>query len=438
MASGVKDLTGTVVAQIISACLAIAIQSCLAYFLLPEGRGSYAVCLIFSTLLSLVFSFGCETSLVYFVASKRLSISEAITYSFVIGSFVSIAAIFTGLAILELPFSFTYKATSGAFSLALIYIPILLFVTIYIQIITCLDQFPIYNLFIVLREINRLIFLLILVLWFSLGLKGALLASILSDSVMIFLILGFYRLRYNIKLVRPKLIRIKEILSYGIRFYLGRLSAMVNVQLGTIVLSFFATQEEIGLFSVAMALTVRVQMIPDAFSTVLFPRVANDQIERKNIVAQCTRINVIICCILLMIIALFAVPIVNILFSSAFLPCVHIIRILIIGNIARCAGKMFVPYLLGTNHPGVASISVAIGMSANILIMYFLLPVYGLSGAAISVSVASFISTALLTISFIHYSGLTIRDILDFKRTDWEPVWLIIPDKFKKLKITKR
>ena len=139
-----------------------------------------------------------------------------------------------------------------------------------------------------------------------------------------------------------------------------------------------------------------------------------------------------------MIIALFAVPIVKVLFSSAFLPSVPIIRILIIGTMARCAGKMFVPYLLGRNHPGIASISVAIGMSTNILLMYFLLPVYGLSGAAISVSVNYLISSTILTIGFIYYSGLTMRDVVDFKRSDWEPIWIIISDKFEKLKIAKR
>lgn len=435
MASGIKDLTGTLVGRIVSACMAIAIQSCLAWFLLPEGRGSYAVCLIFSTLLTVALSFGCDAAFIYFVASKRLNISEAITYSFVIGFFISITAMFTGLAILQLPLSFTSKATIGAFLLALAYSPVLLVANIYIQILTSLGQYTIYNLLIVLRELNRLIFILIFVVWFSLGVKGALLASILSDSVIIFLTLGFYRLRYNLKLVRPRLIHIKEILFYGMRYYLGRLSNMVNLQIGTIILAFFATKEEIGLFSVAIALTVKVEMIPDAFFTVLFPKVANDQMGRQNLVAQCARINGIICCILLIILAIFAMPIVKILFSSAFLPSVHLVRILIIGTMARCACKIFVPYLLGTNHPGIASISVAIGMSTNILLMYILLPVYGLSGAAISVSVNYLISSAILTISFIHFSGLTMRDILVVKRSDWEPIWFIISNKFEKMKI---
>jgi len=431
MASGIKDITSTFVGRIIGACIAIFIQSCLAWFLLPEGRGSYAVCLIYSTLLTMTFSFGSDTAFIYFLASKRINISESITYSFLIGSIISIAAVFTGLAILQLPLSFTSKATSGDFLLALVYCPVLLFANIYIQLLTSLGQFYTFGFFIVLRELNRLILILMFVVWFSLGVKGALLASIISDSVLIFIMLGFYRLRYRIKLVRPKLIHIKEILSYGIRYYLGRLSNLVNLQVGTIILAFFATKDEIGQFAVATALTVRVEMIPDAFFSVLFPRVANNM-GRQDLVAQCARINGIICAILLISLAILAEPIVNILFSSAFLPTANIIRIIIIGAIARCTCKIFVPYLLGTNHPGIASISVAIGLSTNIFLMYFLLPLYGLSGAAMSVSVNYLISSAILTIGFIYISGLTMKDIFVVRRSDWEQVWSFMVKYFKK------
>jgi len=432
MASEIKDITFTFIGRIVNAILVIIIQSCLAWFLLPDGRGSYAICLIYTTILTMLFSFGSDTAFIYFVASKRLNISESITYSILIGFVVSILSILIGFAVLQLPLSFTSKATPSDFHLALFYCPVFLLANIYIQLLTSLGQFYIYSILIVLREVNRLTFILIFVLWLSLGVKGALLANIISDFVMIFITLGLYKLKYHLNLVKPRLIHIRKILSYGMRYYFGRLSNLLNVQIGTIILAFFASKEEIGLFAVATALTVRIEMIPDSFFPVLFQRVANNKTDKLELIAQCARITGMICSTLLIILALFANPIIEILFSSDFLPSVNLVRILIIGTMARCVSKMFVPYILGTNHPGIASISVVIGLLTNIVMMYSFLPVYGLSGAAISVSMNYLISSLILTVSFIHLSGVTIQDLFVFRQSDWEQVYFIMKRYFKK------
>ena len=99
----------------------------------------------------------------------------------------------------------------------------------------------------------------------------------------------------------------------------------------TMVLAFFATREEIGLFAVASMLTFQATVIPDVISTVLMPKVAGDGVGKKELVAQCFRLTAIICGILLLVIAVFAEPIVVVLFSPKFIPAVLLIRILSIG-----------------------------------------------------------------------------------------------------------
>lgn len=422
MTSGIKDFTFTFSGQIIAVCLAIGTQSCLAWTLLPEGRGSYAVCFIFSTLLGIVFSIGCQTAFVYFVASKRFTISEAIIYTFMIGFVTSLAAICTGLIILQLPYSFTAKAPLRAFHLAIVYTPVALFANIFLQLLTSLGKFRLFAVLTILRELNRLVFVLIFVLGFSQGVEGALLASIASDTVIIILTLGFYLFKYKATWIKPKIYDLREVFLYGARYYLGTLSNMVNVQIGTIILALFASREEIGLFAVASALTLRVQIIPNSLVATLIPRVAGNQTNRQELVAQCARITGVICGILLLILVVFATPIVSILFSPAFLPSADLIRVLIIGVISRCACKVFVPYLLGNKRPGIVSFSVATGMVTNLLLMYLLLPVYGLTGAAISVTMNYLVSSAILAISFNRFSGLSMREIWFLKRSDWKPL----------------
>ncbi len=53
-------------------------QAMLAYTLLPEGRGSYAVCVVFGSLLGLLFSPGAQQGAQYFVAARQASVSQGV------------------------------------------------------------------------------------------------------------------------------------------------------------------------------------------------------------------------------------------------------------------------------------------------------------------------------------------------------------------------
>ena len=123
--------------------------------------------------------------------------------------------------------------------------------------------------------------------------------------------------------------------------------------------------------------------------------------------------------LILLLMAILAEPIVSVIFSPSFLPAVPFIRILAVGLIVRCMSKVLVPYLLGIDHPGQASFAVIAGVAANLGILWFLLPRVGVIGAPWGMTVGYFVSSIILLISFRHYSGLNLKQIFSFRRTDW-------------------
>jgi len=130
----------------------------------------------------------------------------------------------------------------------------------------------------------------------------------------------------------------------------------------------------------------------------------------------------VVVAILLAVLAIFATPMVSILFSPQFLPAVPLIRIIAVGILVRSAGKLFVPYLIGTNHPGIASVSVAAGMVTNLVLLLALMPYLGLMGAAVAVSVGYLVSSAILQIAFCRISGQRFRETWRFTVEDWRLV----------------
>ena len=81
MQSYAVDVKNIFLANVISAVAGLGIQGCLAWFLLPEGRGQYAACILFAALLSLACALGQEMANVYLVGSKKSTVSQALTQS---------------------------------------------------------------------------------------------------------------------------------------------------------------------------------------------------------------------------------------------------------------------------------------------------------------------------------------------------------------------
>jgi O-antigen/teichoic acid export membrane protein len=251
------------------------------------------------------------------------------------------------------------------------------------------------------------------------GVEGALSAVILTNAIMLLVLLGLLRKYHGLTWARPSLRRMAEAWSFGVRYYVGKISNLANIQIGTLIVAMFVGKEEIGVFAVAAGLVVQTETIPNVLGTVIMPRVAADAVGRPELVAQCARISAIACGLLLGILAIFTVPIVKILFSPDFLPAVLLIRIIAIGTLIRCASKVVVPYLIRQNHPGTASLAVFTGMGVNFGAMFWLLPVLGLAGAAVSMSMNYLVSSAILLIAFAWISKMPQREFWRFRKDDF-------------------
>jgi len=419
---GIKDVAYTFGGRIALLSIALVNQSILAWILGPGDRGSLAVCLIFTALLTLIFSVGCDVAAIYFVASKKFSISEGITHTLVFAAFISVSAMFAGFVAMQMPLSFFSKATPSDFYLALFLLPISLLSTILRSLLAAVREFGWLAISNITVSILDLVAIFLFVFLFSMGVTGALAANILVGLITIAGMVVFYRLKFNLKLVKPSLNKLRLMLGYGIRYYFGKISNQVNFQIGTIILAFFATREEVGFFALATLLMVRMMILPNTIGAVMLPRIASDEKGRPELVAQSVRLTGSITALLLIIVGIFAKPIIALLFSPAFLPAVPLIWILIPGIAVRGACKMFVPYLNGTNRPEISSLAVVYGALANLTLLAVFMPVMGMPGAAVAMVGGYLVGSVYLAINFQQLSGLGFPGTWFFRQRDWSMV----------------
>lgn len=419
MASGKKDTAFAFFGNVACAVLLIGTQSCLAWLLGPEGRGEYAICITLAMLLCVAFGLGVEMALVYYIGSRRLSLSEAVSAGLLWCLISSVAAIVIGFAITNLPLAFVEKAPLGALYLSLLLVPISLCDLIATRTLIGLGQIVMFSILRVVRSASVLVLTFTLIWFGKLRVHGAILALVLGSALEILVIFMLLVRRNGLEIVRPRPEVLKMVIGYGIRFYFGKLGRQLNLQFGTLVLAFLGTKSEIGLFAASMAIMSRVWMVPDTLNVVLLPRTTSKESGRPELVAKCCRLSIAFVFFIIILLLLFAKPLVVILLSRKFLPVVPLIWIIASGILVRSHAKVLASYFNGLERPGLNSLVILPGLITNVFLMPILFKLVGLPGAALAVTISYFVETALAVYWFNKVSGQDLSCLWRLKRSDW-------------------
>ena len=400
------------------------IQSLIAYFLLPEGRGSYAVCVTFAVLAGVIVTPGIDKGVTYNVVTGRMSVSRGVAVAMAISAAGTAVAAAVALPLIPTGYGFFSAADPFSFRLALILIPLTSAATAVEQLLVGLRGFGSLAGFWVLRAVVNLIALLILVVWMDMGVNGAIASFAAGQAFMMAACL--FRLRgYGLAGRLPSRSDLSMALNYGWRFHSARIAMAAEARIGVLLLGVIASTREIGLFDLALALMLQFGVIASMVGSVLFPRVTEDARSRPELVALCIRLVFASTLGAMAVFLALAVasPVVSIVFTKKFLPVVDLLIWLAPGGLAHASAAILATYMMGSNRPGALSAIIWIGIGANAAILFAAYPAFGLQGAAWGVS-GGFIARALLmAVVFHRASGEPVAAAWLPKRSDFVYAW---------------
>lgn len=426
MRSYVSDAATILTANILSTLAGLGVQMCLAWQLLPEGRGQYAACILFATLLAFSLALGQEMANVYFLGSKKISISEAMTQSICIGWVVSVVSCACGYGLTFTSMSFLDKAPLSAFYLSLICIPAIIFQMYLTRIFLGIGEIKTFTL---LTTIPRIIELLA-ILFFSLeklDVHTVIIIHAISEGLVALSGLFILMFKHSARFVRFRKTQLRQMLSYGFRFYLGKLASMTNVQIGTIILAFSAVSvKELGLFAAASALGSRVWLIAESLQTALLPRTSADPTGNPRAVTQCVRVCLLCSAVITILLMVFTRPVIALLLSPRFLPVATPLQILLPGIWIRTVPKILTAYFNGIGKPEINSLSIGIAVTLNIVLIYFFLPVWSLAGVAWAMTIAYTVEAMILSVAFVKLSGQPARQLFLVQQSDIQKLFHLI------------
>ncbi len=392
----------------------VAIQSLLAYTLLPEGRGSFAVCVVFASFLAVLFTPGAREGAQYFVLTGRASVSEGVASALAVCVAGGILAISLTLPFVHSDLAFFGQADASAFHLTLALVPVMAFAGALERQLAALRRFGRLAAFTLLHFAANALALLVFVPLWGLGVDGAILAVGVAHGCTLVLCTWYLRRSHRLVPANPFRAVSSRIVGYGLRFHAAGIGGALDMSVGVLVLGLLATPAEIGLFATASALVFRLRMISDAVGNALLPRSAGS--GRPELTTLCLRLVSGGTAAALLALLAIGEPLVGLLFSEAFLPAVPLLWILAPGVLAYAGAGILGTHFKAVDRPGIVSWAVSLGMAANLVAIPVLYPETGVAAAAWGLTLGMTCRLVFLAVAFARSA-----------RMPWHLIWLPRP-----------
>ncbi|HEY3374397.1 MAG TPA: oligosaccharide flippase family protein [Candidatus Aquicultor sp.] len=430
MASVKKNGVITIAGQASLFITSLLITILLARILGPTARGEYAILTLIPFIILRISSLGLEESNTYFTANKQFAHKDIAANSLVMAIIISVVVVLICFGLFSTGFFQNFLSHINVsvhyFELILIAVPLILLQNFFVNILLGKSDFVKYNLAVVSQGIVQLIAIVILVLLATHSLSAAVYSYLLAigTAAILSMILVYTTTEFKFVLSKNYL---KKSTSYGSRLYIANITQYLNYRLDMIFAAMLLTTTSVGYYAIATGVVERLWMIPGALGIVLFPKVSNSAHDESTakLTSRVTRNSLTIIIILAILLAIACEPLISILFGARFLPAVQPLLILLPGVIMLSVSKVLVGDLAGRGRPEFAMGSSIAGMLVSVPLYIYLIPKWGINGAAFASSVSYSVSTIVVMVAFSRLTNTRFSDFLLFTLDDL-PIYMNI------------
>lgn len=350
----------------------------------PEGRGEFAVIILWPTVLAAAGNLGIRDALIYYQATGRFSQKALNTTALLLA--LGQSTLLVALGWFLIPY-LTVGLGTGVGKLCqyfLAFIPLNLVSLYMLGLVRGRSSIHAFNGIRLSVSISYLCFLAILLFERAMSPTNVTFALLAANLVTALLALAFAMKQERIQRGIDFTL-VGELFSYGIRNHLGSVSSMFNQRLDQMLMALILSPVELGWYVVAVSSSGLVSLVSRAVSVLTFPNVAaaHDQEARGKLVSLYSRTNVtgtLLIGMMLIVLLPFAIPLVYTQsFSQSILPA----EILVGGTMLLAFGEILKASFQGAGRPIILAKAEIISLVVTIVGLILLLPWLGIVGAAI-------------------------------------------------------
>jgi len=387
----------------------------------PEGRGVYYLLTTYVGLLMLTGALGLDASNVYYGAKSTIDTASMFWNSVIGGSILGTMMALGGWVVVSIFPQLFQGVDAAPLVLALLSLPWMIVNLFLIGLTLGLQHVVSYNVLAAIQRGLALLFL-VLVLPFWRQPAAALGAHLVAHMVGTAITVSYFARRHLVSLrPRPAWYLLRNALSYGIRSQAANILLYLNMRLATFVINAFADPTQVGIYSIAVILAESLWHVSSSVATVVMPRISATQSLQRAMTLTCrsARLGVASTALLALPIGLLSPWLISILFGPEFRQAAPALAILLPGIVVFSLEYVLASYLSGRGYPQYVTVAALVALSVAVVCNLWLIPAWGIRGAALASTISYAIATAAAFWFFRRLSGASLTDVLVPTRDDW-------------------
>lgn len=374
-------------------------------YLGPEGKGDVSLFVLNLTIVQLANNFAGGPYLVYLVPRKNIMHLLLPSYAWALLSSVLI------------PVSLFFFNLSGKENLIHLVIISFMFsvMSINTMIMTGKEKVNKYNITSLIQVAILISAFFLYIDYFGIRNLSSYINALYFSSAIALAASFVFIISYFEKISFPDMLKtFYEVLRSGLMVQAANIAQLFNYRLSFYFLDHFHEdgRKEVGIYSVAVSVAEALWLVSQSVALVLYSRISNlDDIQHSRKLTIALIKIVFIGTVFLTGILLCVPPAVfDFIFGNGFGKVKPVFFPLSAGIITLSVGIILSAYFVGTGKPQVSVFSSTLGLAVTVILGVFMIPRYGMIGAAITAS-ASYIAG----VTYQLYKFMREADELNFR-----------------------
>jgi O-antigen/teichoic acid export membrane protein len=368
---------------------------------MPEGRGQLAAMILWSQFLAGLTTFGLPASLIYY--SNRIHARKAeITASGLAISFL--AGIVTMLVGLQFMPQWLHQYPAWLIEGArwfLILTPICSVTVVARAVLEANGQFAKSNIQQLLVPVLTASSLLLALTLHRLTVVPAALCYTLP-AVPAFFFVGLQLRPWVDRRQLPSLWGCRTLLTYGLRSWGIDLLGTMGAQIDQVLVIRLLTPADMGFYVVMLSLSRMLGVIQSSVVTVLFPKTTSLGMEEViRVTGRAARISSVVTLGCGAVVAFAGPRLLRILYGKEYVHSLGTFRVLLLEMFLGGAIYVLSQSFMALGRPGLVTILQALGLTLSVPAMLWLIPKWGILGAAVALLMSTSARFFLLYVSFV-------------------------------------
>ncbi|MBF8743309.1 MULTISPECIES: oligosaccharide flippase family protein [Pseudomonas] len=266
-----------------------------------------------------------------------------------------------------------------------------------------------------------LLFLALFWMWREQAMEAALISWLLGLAVVLVLGVAWLARQYPVRLRWDRSGQ-RELLSYSAKSHPDLLFQQVILRSDYLFIGAVLGSTALGHYAMATAAAELLLIVPEAVTTPLMKHLLQQDADMQRLTPLALRLTATVMLLACLSMALIGKWLIITLFGIEYAPAYPALLALLPGLLGLCYTAILRLDLLGKNRPGTVSLIMGAGAALNLLLNIFMIPAWGIVGAALASSIAYLAVTFAMLVVYCQLSNVALWQTLIILPSDHAPL----------------